>query len=69
MRLLRKGSQRPIIFLTGEGDIPTSVRAMRAGAVDFLTKPVNDVDLFAAIARAEKEDAREPLCECQSEFD
>lgn len=51
------GSQRPVIFLTGKGDIPTSVRAMRAGAIDFLTKPVNDADLLAAIARAEKEDA------------
>jgi FixJ family two-component response regulator len=51
------GSQRPVIFLTGKGDIPTSVRAMRGGAIDFLTKPVNSGDLFAAIARAEKEDA------------
>jgi len=50
-------SQRPVIFLTGKGDIPTSVRAMRAGALDFLTKPVNDADLLAAIARAEKEDS------------
>jgi len=55
--LTAKGSQRPVIFLTGEGDIPTSVRAMRAGAVDFLTKPVSDVDLLAAIARAEKQDS------------
>lgn len=51
------GSQRPVIFLTGKGDIPTSVRAMRAGAIDFLTKPVNDDDLLAAIARAVKQDA------------
>lgn len=51
------GSQRPVIFLTGKGDIPTSVRAMRAGAIDFLTKPVGDADLLAAIARAEKDDA------------
>lgn len=51
------GSQRPIIFLTGKGDIPTSVRAMRAGAIDFLTKPVRDADLLAAIAHAEKDDA------------
>lgn len=50
------GSQRPVIFLTGMGDIPTSVRAMKAGAIDFLTKPVNDDDLLAAIARAEKQD-------------
>jgi FixJ family two-component response regulator len=51
------GSQRPVIFLTGKGDIPTSVRAMRAGAIDFLTKPVNDDDLLAAISRAVKHDA------------
>jgi len=51
------GSQRPVIFLTGKGDIPTSVRAMRAGAIDFLTKPVSDADLLAAVARAEKDDA------------
>jgi FixJ family two-component response regulator len=56
--LTADGSQRPVIFLTGKGDIPTSVRAMRAGAIDFLTKPVNDVDLWAAIARAENEDSR-----------
>jgi FixJ family two-component response regulator len=55
--LTAEGSQRPVIFLTGKGDIPTSVRAMRAGAIDFLTKPINDADLLAAIARAEKEDA------------
>jgi FixJ family two-component response regulator len=51
------GSRRPVIFLTGKGDIPTSVRAMKAGATDFLTKPVNDDALLAAVARAEKEDA------------
>jgi FixJ family two-component response regulator len=52
-----EGSQRPVVFLTGKGDIPTSVRAMRAGAIDFLTKPVNDDDLLAAIARAVTYDA------------
>jgi FixJ family two-component response regulator len=51
------GNQRPIIFITGKGDIQKSVRAMKAGAVDFLTKPVNDKDLLAAIVRAEQEDA------------
>ena len=56
--LSAQGTQRPIVFLTGKGDIPTSVRAMRAGAIDFLTKPVNDTDLLAAIAHAEKEDAQ-----------
>jgi FixJ family two-component response regulator len=51
-------SHRPVIFLTGKGDIPTSVRAMKAGAVDFLTKPVNDKDLLGAIAQAEEQDMR-----------
>lgn len=48
---------RPVIFLTGAGDIPTSVRAMKAGAVDFLTKPVDSADLLAAIERAIAADA------------
>jgi FixJ family two-component response regulator len=47
----------PVIFLTGAGDIRTSVRAMRAGAADFLTKPVDPADLLAAITRAVGEDA------------
>jgi FixJ family two-component response regulator len=55
--LTAEGLQRPVIFLTGKGDIPTSVRAMRAGAIEFLTKPVSDDDLLAAIARAERKDA------------
>lgn len=50
--LSSKEWHRPIVFLTGKGDIPTSVRAMKAGAIDFLTKPVGDEDLLAAIARA-----------------
>jgi FixJ family two-component response regulator len=54
--LAARGSARPIIFLTGKGDIPTSVRAMRAGAVDFLTKPVSEQSLLDAIARAEEQD-------------
>lgn len=40
--MMAAGVQRPIIFITGKGDIPTSVRAMKAGAIDFLTKPVSD---------------------------
>ena len=42
----------PVIFLTGHGDIPSSVRAMRQGAVDFLTKPVKKEPLFEAVGRA-----------------
>jgi FixJ family two-component response regulator len=51
------GNQRPVIFVTGKGDIPKSVRAIKAGAIDFLTKPVSGKDLLDAIARAEKVDA------------
>ena len=46
----------PIIFLTGEGDIPKSVQAMKQGASDFLTKPVNDEDLLAAVRVAIEKD-------------
>lgn len=42
----------PIIFLTGRADVPTSVQAMKRGASDFLTKPVNDEDLLAAVRTA-----------------
>ena len=51
------GSHRPVVFVTGKGDVPTSVRAMKAGAIDFLTKPVKDKDLFEAVSRAEALDA------------
>ena len=51
------GSHRPVVFITGKGDIPTSVRAMKAGALDFLTKPINDKDLLEAVSRAEVRDA------------
>src|SRR6266545_2579112 len=47
--LAQASSLLPIIFLTGEGDIPKTVQAMRHGASDFLTKPVNDKDLLAAV--------------------
>jgi len=43
---------RPIVFITGRADIPTTVRAMKGGAVDFLTKPVNDEDLLAVVRSA-----------------
>jgi FixJ family two-component response regulator len=47
--LADRGSLLPIIFLTAYGDIPKSVQAMKRGASDFLTKPVNDEDLLAAV--------------------
>jgi FixJ family two-component response regulator len=55
--LTAQGIERPVIFITGVGDVPVSVRAMKAGAVDFLTKPVNDRDLLGAIASAAARDA------------
>jgi len=50
------GHERPIVFLTGHGDIPMSVQAMKRGAVDFLTKPVNDADLLQAVRVAVEKD-------------
>jgi RNA polymerase sigma factor (sigma-70 family) len=50
--LRRRSGALPVIFLTGQGNIPQSVRAMRQGAVDFLTKPVPRADLLAAIEEA-----------------
>jgi FixJ family two-component response regulator len=57
-KLSKDSIERPIIFLTGNADVSTSVRAMKAGAVDFLTKPVKREDLLTAIARAEERDAQ-----------
>ena len=57
--LIAKGSEIPIIFLTGQGDIPTSVQAMKGGAVDFLTKPVHDDCLLAAIRAAIEKDRQQ----------
>jgi FixJ family two-component response regulator len=54
--LAKQRCERPIIFLTGHGDIPTSVQAMKAGASDFLTKPVDDQLLLAAIRVAIEKD-------------
>lgn len=54
--LRHAGIHLPIIFLTGHGDIPTTVRAMKAGAIEFLTKPVSDSELLAAIDQALERD-------------
>jgi FixJ family two-component response regulator len=51
-QLSRHGNPRPIIFLTGHGDIPMTVQAIKAGAVDFLTKPVRDQTLLDAVGSA-----------------
>jgi FixJ family two-component response regulator len=50
--LAARHAELPIIFITGKGDIPTGVRAMKAGAVDFLTKPIKNGQLLAAIEQA-----------------
>ena len=52
------GMEIPIIFITGHGDIPMSVRAMKAGAVEFLTKPFRDQDLLDAIQQALERDRK-----------
>ncbi|OAE36335.1 NarL family transcriptional regulator [Agrobacterium tumefaciens] len=57
MQLERVGNRMPIIFMTGFGDIPMSVRAMKAGAVDFLTKPFKEQDILDAVAQAMERDA------------
>jgi FixJ family two-component response regulator len=48
----------PIIFMTGHGDIPMSVKAMKAGAIDFLTKPFRDQDILDAVIRAIERDQK-----------
>lgn len=58
-RLTDAGRTCPVIFLTGQGNIPAAVQAMRGGAVDFLTKPVDAAALFAAIGLALAQDSRD----------
>ena len=58
-RLTEIGSQIPIIFITAHGDIPMSVRALKSGAVEFLTKPFRDQDLLDAIQQALQRDRAE----------
>jgi FixJ family two-component response regulator len=57
-RMAEVGLEIPIVFLTGHGDIPASVRAMKAGAVEFLTKPVDGRELLEAIEEAIERDRR-----------
>ncbi|MGR3782576.1 MAG: response regulator transcription factor, partial [Albimonas sp.] len=51
-QLAERGVELPVILITGHGDIPRSVRGMKAGAIDFLATPFRDPDLRAAVARA-----------------
>jgi FixJ family two-component response regulator len=55
-RLAQENIPTPIIFITGYGDVPTSVRAMKAGAVEFLTKPIRDQEFLEAVQAALRRD-------------
>jgi FixJ family two-component response regulator len=64
----------PIIFMTGHGDIPMSVKAMKAGAIDFLTKPFREQDILDAVIRAlerdqKRRDSEKAVSELRSLFD
>ncbi len=72
--LSEAGIYLPVIFITGHGDIPSTVRAMKAGAVEFLTKPVGDSELLAAIDQALERDRlaradRADLAELREHYD
>ncbi len=72
--LARTDVQLPIIFITGHGDIPIAVRAMKAGAIEFLAKPFRDQDLLDAIQQAIERDRaarndRAELAELRNHFD
>jgi FixJ family two-component response regulator len=72
--LIKSGISLPIIFITGHGDIPMSVRAMKLGAVEFLTKPFRDQDLLEAVRVALDQDLKrrneeKTLAHLQSRFD
>jgi RNA polymerase sigma factor (sigma-70 family) len=66
-KLQATGYGIPVIFITGHGDIPSSVSAMKAGAVDFLPKPFSDEDLLRAIAEAIRREARERSARAERE--
>jgi FixJ family two-component response regulator len=72
--LAKTNATLPIIFLTGHGDIPMSVRAMKAGAIEFLTKPFREQDLLDAIRQAIERDRagrveRQELAELRRRYD
>ena len=72
--LARADIRIPIIFMTGHGDVPMSVKAMKAGAVDFLTKPFRDQDMLDAVTRAlgrdgNRRDDEKTVSELRTRFD
>jgi FixJ family two-component response regulator len=73
-RLGRSRPDLPVVFITGHGDIPMTVRAMKAGAVEFLTKPFGDQDLIDAVEQAlrrvrESSDEREEMNKLRARYD
>lgn len=64
-QLRRAGLQIPIIFVTGHGDIPMSVKAMKSGAVEFLTKPFDDSELLDAVQQALTRDSARLAAEAE----
>ena len=73
-RMIEGGIDIPVIFITGHGDIPMTVQAMKAGAVEFLTKPFRDQDLLDAIQKALERDRkgreqRAEIAELRRRFD
>jgi FixJ family two-component response regulator len=72
--LAKRDQPLPVVFLTGHGDVPASVRALKAGASDFLTKPVDRATLLSAVEGALAQDAarratREELRELQARYE
>jgi len=63
-RLIQLGVRLPVIMITGYGDIPMSVRAMKRGAVDFLSKPFRDQDMLDAVMAAIERDRRRRTVDC-----
>jgi len=67
-KLIASQASIPVIFITGRGDVPSTVRAMKGGAVDFLTKPIEEAVLLAAVERALEKD-RIARCEALEHAD
>ncbi len=65
--LANRKVQVPVVFITGHGDVPTSVRAMKAGAVDFVTKPFSNQDLLIIIRRAIDKDCTRHTVEAEQQ--
>ena len=66
-KLLEQGVQLPIVFVTGHGNIPMTVRAMKAGAIDFLTKPFSETQLLKAVDAALERDLQATKIESEKE--